>query len=69
MLALLYDYRTNLGHYPRWHEYFREQQPPLLIVWVRTRNFPPLARAPIDLLKASPEGYFEEGVQEWEMSS
>ena len=33
MLALLYDYRTNLGHYPRWHEYFREQQPPLLIVW------------------------------------
>ena len=33
MLALLYDYRTNLGHYARWHEYFRKHQPPMLIVW------------------------------------
>ena len=33
MLALLYDYRTNLGQYPAWHEYFRKHQPPLLIAW------------------------------------
>lgn len=33
MLALLYDYRTNLGQYARWHEYFRKHQPPILIVW------------------------------------
>ncbi|MGQ0694195.1 MAG: alpha/beta fold hydrolase [Nitrospiraceae bacterium] len=33
MLALLYDYRTNLGQYARWHEYFRKNQPPMLIVW------------------------------------
>ena len=33
MLALLYDYRTNLGHYAKWHEYFRNHQPPMLIVW------------------------------------
>jgi pimeloyl-ACP methyl ester carboxylesterase len=33
MLALLYDYRTNLGQYPVWHEYFRKHQPPMLIVW------------------------------------
>ena len=33
MLALLYDYRTNLGLYPKWHEYFRKYQPPMLIVW------------------------------------
>jgi pimeloyl-ACP methyl ester carboxylesterase len=33
MLALLYDYRTNLGLYPKWHEYFRKHQPPMLIVW------------------------------------
>ena len=33
MLALLYDYRTNLDHYARWHEYFRKHQPPTLIVW------------------------------------
>ena len=33
MLALLYDYRTNLGHYAKWHEYFRKHQPPMLIVW------------------------------------
>jgi pimeloyl-ACP methyl ester carboxylesterase len=33
MLDLLYDYRTNPGLYPEWHEYFRKHQPPTLIVW------------------------------------
>jgi pimeloyl-ACP methyl ester carboxylesterase len=33
MLALLYDYRTNPGLYPRWQEYFRNHQPPTLVVW------------------------------------
>lgn len=33
MLALLYDYRTNLGLYPAWQEYFRKSQPPALVVW------------------------------------
>ena len=35
MLALLYDYRTNLDLYAGWHEYFRKHQPPMLIVWGR----------------------------------
>ena len=33
MLALLYDYRTNLDRYPEWQRYFRQNRPPLLIVW------------------------------------
>jgi pimeloyl-ACP methyl ester carboxylesterase len=33
MLALLYDYRTNLGHYEGWQRYFRERHPLMLIVW------------------------------------
>lgn len=33
MLALLYDYRNNLPLYPKWQAYFREHQPPTLIVW------------------------------------
>jgi pimeloyl-ACP methyl ester carboxylesterase len=33
MLALLYDYRRNLDLYPQWQAYFREHQPPTLIVW------------------------------------
>jgi pimeloyl-ACP methyl ester carboxylesterase len=33
MLALLYDYRTNLELYSKWHAYFRMHQPPMLIVW------------------------------------
>lgn len=33
MLALLYDYRTNPEQYPAWQAYFREHQPPTLIVW------------------------------------
>ena len=32
-LALFYDYRNNLPLYPKWHQYLREKQPPLLAVW------------------------------------
>jgi pimeloyl-ACP methyl ester carboxylesterase len=35
MLALLYDYRSNLPLYPRWQEYFRTHRPPTLIAWGR----------------------------------
>ena len=35
MLALIYDYRTNLEQYPVWQRYFRDHQPPTLIVWGR----------------------------------
>jgi pimeloyl-ACP methyl ester carboxylesterase len=32
-LDLLFDYQNNLKLYPKWHEYFRNTQPPMLIVW------------------------------------
>lgn len=32
-LQLLYDYRTNPPLYPTWQAYFREHQPPTLVVW------------------------------------
>ncbi|HKR36174.1 MAG TPA: alpha/beta hydrolase [Steroidobacteraceae bacterium] len=32
-LDLFYDYRTNLGLYPQFQKFFRERQPPALIVW------------------------------------
>jgi len=32
-LDLFYDYRTNVELYPRFHEFFRNRQPPTLIVW------------------------------------
>lgn len=35
MLDLLYDYRTNPPAYPAWQAYFRQYQPPALIVWGR----------------------------------
>ncbi|ABS27838.1 alpha/beta fold hydrolase [Anaeromyxobacter sp. Fw109-5] len=34
-LDLFYDYRTNLPLYPAWQAYFREQAPPMLVVWGR----------------------------------
>jgi pimeloyl-ACP methyl ester carboxylesterase len=34
-LDLVYDYRTNLSLYPKWHAYFRQYVPPTLIVWGR----------------------------------
>ena len=32
-LALFYDYQSNVPLYPGWQAYFREFQPPTLIVW------------------------------------
>jgi pimeloyl-ACP methyl ester carboxylesterase len=32
-LAMFYDYRTNVPLYPKWQKYFRDYQPPTLIVW------------------------------------
>jgi len=32
-LAMFYDYRTNVPLYPEWQAYFRQYQPPTLIVW------------------------------------
>jgi pimeloyl-ACP methyl ester carboxylesterase len=34
-MELLYDYRKNLEQFPRWHIYFREHQPPMLVLWGR----------------------------------
>ena len=32
-LALFKNYYTNIRQYPVWHEYFRQHQPPTLVVW------------------------------------
>jgi pimeloyl-ACP methyl ester carboxylesterase len=32
-LDLLYNYQSNVALYDRWHEYFRNRQPRMLIVW------------------------------------
>jgi pimeloyl-ACP methyl ester carboxylesterase len=32
---LFYDYRTNVASYPRWQQWLRDTQPPLLVVWGR----------------------------------
>jgi len=55
MMALLYDYRKNLDLYPKWQAYFREHQPPTLIVWGKNDIiFPPVGAHPYlrDLPKA-----------------
>lgn len=32
-LALIADYANNVALYPRFHQYFRDRQPPILAVW------------------------------------
>jgi len=32
-MQLLVDYHSNVALYPAWQEYFRQHQPPMLIVW------------------------------------
>ncbi|HTV72661.1 MAG TPA: alpha/beta fold hydrolase, partial [Candidatus Acidoferrales bacterium] len=38
-LDLFKDYATNVASYPRFHDYFRTSQPPLLAVWGRNDPF------------------------------
>jgi pimeloyl-ACP methyl ester carboxylesterase len=41
-LQLFYDYGSNPGRYPAWQEYFRNHQPPALIMWGKNDYiFPP----------------------------
>lgn len=54
-LDLFYDYRNNPPRYPEWQAYFRQYQPPTLIVWGKNDPFfpEPGARAYLqDLPKA-----------------
>jgi pimeloyl-ACP methyl ester carboxylesterase len=47
MAALLYDYGSNLSLYPAWQAYFRQHQPPTLIVWgANDVIFPPSGAYP-----------------------
>ena len=39
MVELLYDYQSNTARYPEWQAYFREHQPPALIVWGANDDF------------------------------
>ncbi len=46
-LRLFLDYGSNPGLYPAWQQYFREHQPPMLIVWGRNDYiFPPAGAHP-----------------------
>jgi pimeloyl-ACP methyl ester carboxylesterase len=46
-LDLVLSYRTNVALYPRFQQYFREHQPPLLAIWCKNDPFfiPPGAEA------------------------
>lgn len=44
-LALFYDYGSNPGRYPQWQAYFRDRQPPMLIVWGKNDPIFPAAGA------------------------
>ena len=41
-MALIFSYGSNPPQYPRWQDYFRQHQPPTLIVWGKNDTiFPP----------------------------
>ncbi|MCR6476980.1 alpha/beta hydrolase [Variovorax sp. ZS18.2.2] len=47
MAALLHDYGSNLARYPAWQAYFRQHQPPTLVVWgANDVIFPPSGAYP-----------------------
>lgn len=40
-MDLFYDYQNNLKLYPKWQQYLRDHQPPLLIAWGKNDAFFP----------------------------
>ena len=40
-LDLWYDYQSNLEQYPKWQQYLRDNQPPLLVVWGKNDEYFP----------------------------
>jgi pimeloyl-ACP methyl ester carboxylesterase len=40
-MDLFYDYQNNVKLYPKWQQYLRDNQPPLLIVWGKNDAFFP----------------------------
>lgn len=38
-LNLLHNYQSNLPHYDKWHSFFRNKQPKMLIVWGKNDPF------------------------------
>jgi len=40
-IDLFYDYQNNVKLYPKWQQYLRDNQPPLLIVWGKNDEFFP----------------------------
>ena len=75
-LDLFYDYRTNVELYPRFQQFFRDYQPPTLIVWGRNDEIFPaegakaylrdLPKAELHLLDA---GHFALEDQDAEIAS
>jgi pimeloyl-ACP methyl ester carboxylesterase len=46
-MDLFYDYRTNVPLYPKFQAFFRDYQPPTLIVWGKNDViFPPQGASP-----------------------
>jgi pimeloyl-ACP methyl ester carboxylesterase len=62
-LSLFHDYHSNLERYPEWHAYFRESQPPTLIVWGKNR--PDLRRARGRGLPERPAGGGDPPARHW----
>ena len=44
-LSLFYDYQNNLELYPKWQQYLRDYQPPILVVWGKNDAFFPVPGA------------------------
>ena len=40
-LDLFYDYQNNVKSYPKWQQWLRDHQPPLLVLWVATTPHSP----------------------------
>ena len=44
-LEMFYDYQNNITLYPKWQQYLRDNQPPMLLVWGQNDAFFPVPGA------------------------
>lgn len=60
-LALYYDYRTNVALYPAWQAYFRQYQPPTLLLWGKNDVIFPVPAAELHLFDTGHFALEEDG--------
>jgi len=69
-MDLFYDYRTNVGLYPKWQEFLKKQQPKTVIFWGMDDIFftPAGGEAYLEALPNAEMHHLSQGTSPWKIA-